>query len=245
MQKLKTDTTTLHERICAAIKEHIVERRLQPGDRLPSEHELADMLGVSRASVREALTSLNALGVIDIRVGRGAFVQNFNFNSIAEHLSYGLHFLQEDLNELVDIRRLLEVHTVEQVTPQIKEEHLAQLRAVVAQMEAKAAQGQDFIEEDIAFHRLISEAYKRRVLGAILNGFWQLQSKIRRIDTNPESLRKRCQEHRAILEALEQRDKRSAVYYMEKHFDRLQERLAQRERKDAAAIGEGSYAHDS
>jgi GntR family transcriptional repressor for pyruvate dehydrogenase complex len=225
MKRIKATETTLQEQICEAVKDYIIDHSLQSGDRLPSEHEMAASLGVSRASIREAMTSLSALGLIEVKAGRGAFVREFDFSVIAEQLPYALHFCREDLDELVEIRRLLEVYAIGRVAGSIDEAYLERLRSVVDVMDAKAKSGDDFIDEDIRFHSLISEAGGWRVLSLILSGFWQLQRRIRRVETDAEALAARYMEHQHILQALENRDSRAAVYYMEVHFDRLQSRL--------------------
>ncbi len=226
MQRLKNDNLSLHERICNSIKEYIVEQKLKPGDRLPSENELTGMLGVSRTSLREAITSLQALGIVEIQMGRGAFVREFNMQTITNNLAYGLQFKQSDLLELAEIRRLLEVYAIKNIALSITEEHLWQLRHTVDAMADKAATSSDFIEEDIRFHRLISEASGKHVLGYLLDSFWQLQFKARHIEDDMIVLQNRCLEHKNIYTALERHDRRGAIYFMQVHFDNLIQRLA-------------------
>ena len=85
----------LKQRIQEQIKRVITERELQPGDLLPPEGQLAEDLGVSRGSVREAIKSLESLGIVESKHGAGVCVREFNFDSILEFLSFGLTFQPE------------------------------------------------------------------------------------------------------------------------------------------------------
>ena len=228
MRPVKIPNEHLHEQVAAAIKEYILEGGLKEGDRLPAEHDMAKMLGVSRSSVREAVRTLDAVGIVEVRNGKGVFVRSFSFSTLAHHLPYGLEFYSDDVDELVEMRRLLEVYAVKQIAQRVGEAHLQAMRSAVAEMRRKADRGEDFIDEDIRFHSAIADAANRRVLKLLLTGFWHLQAKIRTMNTDPVELHRRCEEHAVILEALERRDQRSAVYFMEVHFDKLEERLVAR-----------------
>ena len=217
---------TLQERVADAIKNYIIENRMREGDRLPSEHQMAAMLNVSRASVREALATLAALGMVDIKVGRGAFVRDFDLRTITDQLPYGLQFHRDDLEELVEIRRLLEVYAIRNVVETIDEVGVARLRAVVDRMGEKAQRGADFVEEDIEFHRILAQIAGKRVLSFILNGFWELQMRTRSGVADPERLRLRYEEHRRIFDAVAARDLEGAVTAMEQHFDTMLKGIA-------------------
>ena len=99
---------SIHEEIQHRLKEYILANNLQAGAPLPSETQLAGQLGVSRAVVREALRSLESLGVIHSRRGAGRYVSQFNLDPVLQNLSYGMLFDVEDLQEIIDVRERLE-----------------------------------------------------------------------------------------------------------------------------------------
>jgi GntR family transcriptional repressor for pyruvate dehydrogenase complex len=218
--KALRDARTLQEQVCDAIKQYIISQRLKAGDRLPSEHQMANMLAVSRTSVREALATLAALGIVEIKRGKGAFVCDFDIKTITDQLPYGLQFHQEDLQDLIEIRRLLELYAIEKVIETIEDDQMEQLREIVEAMAVKAQQGEDFVEEDIAFHRTLAEMAGKRVLLLILSGFWEVVIKARQGVPSKERLQVRYEEHLKIFEAVTARKLRDALFYMDAHFDR-------------------------
>ncbi len=104
--------TRLYEGVVSQIEHLIRTKKLSPGDRLPSERELATTLGIGRASVREALRTLDSTGLIDVRSGQGAFLRNLSVDpylaSIRESLSFLLDVREETLLELWEVRQGLE-----------------------------------------------------------------------------------------------------------------------------------------
>ena len=97
-------------RQCAeSMKRHITLQALKPGDRLPTEQEWAEMLGVSRLVVREALQVLAAIGLIDIQQGRGAFVRDTAQISVFDQLTFGLDLGQLSYRNVLEARAMLDL----------------------------------------------------------------------------------------------------------------------------------------
>src|SRR5690606_22283549 len=94
---------------------YILENKLREGDRLPGEHRMAELLGVSRASVREAMATLAALGIVEVRSGRGAFVRDFSLKTFVDQISFRIDLFRDDLHDLIEIRRLLEVYSLSRI----------------------------------------------------------------------------------------------------------------------------------
>ena len=114
---------SLVERVRQAIKSHIADASLKPGDPLPPETHMARELGVSRSAVREAVKSLEAAGLVEVRRGNGLFVGKFSFDTLLANLPYGL--MQPDgtpLHELLEIRKVV---TVQGGAPEIPVERAA------------------------------------------------------------------------------------------------------------------------
>jgi len=110
LQRIKPiDVPTMHEELQDRLKEYILANKLQAGDPLPTEAQLADQLGVSRAAVREGLRSLESLGMIYSRRGEGRYVRGFNLDPILENLHYSLLFDTEDAREMIEVREQLEI----------------------------------------------------------------------------------------------------------------------------------------
>lgn len=97
------------------LKRYILANNLKPGDHLPTEQDLVQQLGISRTSLREALKSLQALGLIDAKPGEGMVVRAFNFDAVLGNLSYGMIFEKTELMDLLEIRETLELKFLDKV----------------------------------------------------------------------------------------------------------------------------------
>src|SRR2546422_28586 len=98
----------LHEAVQEELKRYIAENSLRPGDPLPSESELARQLGVGRNSVREAVKSLEAVGILEVRVGSGLFVAELTLDPVLDYLAYVTLMDLKRLADVRDIRMYLE-----------------------------------------------------------------------------------------------------------------------------------------
>ena len=99
------------DRVINSIKDLLVRRKLLPGDRLPSEQEIANQLGVSRGSVRSAMKTLSSFGIIEIKVGDGTYVSTSMKNNIIDPLLFSFLLSKPDLEELAQFRELIEINS--------------------------------------------------------------------------------------------------------------------------------------
>src|ERR671912_516559 len=104
-----TKPPSLHVTVQESLRGYIEDNQLKAGDALPPEGYLAQQLGVSRNSMREAIKALESVGILETRRGIGVFVKAFSFDPLLEHLAYGLRGSLREVGELVEIRRVLEV----------------------------------------------------------------------------------------------------------------------------------------
>ena len=163
---------TLTESVKVSIRRYITQNRLQPGDPLPPETELAAQLGVSRNSVREAVKALESLGILEVRRGTGLFVSAFSLEPLLDNLPYALMADLQDLVEIFEVRHVLESSMIEKALALVDEQQLRQLREVVDRMGAKARRGETFAEEDQRFHRLFFEKVENKTMLKLLDIFW-------------------------------------------------------------------------
>lgn len=137
----------------ARLQRLIVERNLQPGDRLPSEAELAVTLGGSRRTAREALRSLEALGLVEGRAGSGWYVRPFEVPAAARAFASSLAFHPRALLDLLRVRRAAEADVAAELAGHLSARDLAALEDLVARMRWRAERGEQFAAEDGEFHR--------------------------------------------------------------------------------------------
>jgi GntR family transcriptional regulator, transcriptional repressor for pyruvate dehydrogenase complex len=165
-----TERRTAPQRAIDRIKAMIAAGDLLPGQRLPTERELAASLGLGRSSMREAIRALTVLGVLEARHGAGIYVTALEprdlldtFGVVAE-ISRG-----ETLIHLVQVRKVLEPAAAAMAAARIGDGDLARLREEMAAME-DGRTAEEIVGHDLEFHRIVTDAAGNPVLAAILDG---------------------------------------------------------------------------
>ena len=220
------DVPTMHEELQDRLKEYILENKLQAGDALPTEAQLADQLGVSRSAVREGLRSLESLGLIYSRRGEGRYVRGFNLDPILENLHYSLLFDTEDLREMIEVRERLEVGFVGEAIAAMDPVTLAELRELVAAMHQRAQSGEYFLDKDLEFHAAIYRPVNNHVLSKLLDVFCSIYRNLR--DRSLLVIRDATAEvanHDEILRAIEDHDAERARELIRRHFTGIRQRI--------------------
>ncbi|WP_166355960.1 FadR/GntR family transcriptional regulator [Phytoactinopolyspora limicola] len=206
----------LYRQAQKAVRQYVLDHGLRPGDPLPSEGELAEQLGMSRASLREATRSLESLGVIEARHGTGLFVGKFTFDPILEHLPYGLLLDGAAFEEVLEVRHALEEHLIVKASKVLSEQDLADLDEIVQQMREQQVDGQPPPELDLAFHRRLFAPLGNRLVLDLIDLFWQLYNRIgeQLAEKNPHAV----EIHAEIIAALRTDDPRRLVEAVSQHF---------------------------
>jgi DNA-binding FadR family transcriptional regulator len=209
----------LHVSVQESLKAYIDDGQLLAGAALPPESDLAQQLGVSRNSVREAIKALESVGILETRRGIGVFVSDFSFNPLLDHLPYGLGRELKDVGDVLQIRCTLEYGLIEQCVAMIGDDDLKALRATLDAMRGKAEKGETFADEDQLFHQLLFRCLNNRVLDRLLEIFWVAFHKASgffRMD-NPDPIAT-WRDHEEIFEAVAARDAVRARDKLECHY---------------------------
>ena len=212
------EPTRLYRQIAEQLRSLIVAGEYPPGTRLPPERDLAQQLGVSRPSVREALIALEVEGFVDIRIGSGIYARH-------PDALYVDGALQQDDGplELTRARAVIEPQIAALAARNITPKQIAGVRAAIEQMEAEADAGQTPIEGDRQFHVRIAEAAGNGVLVSVVRQLFEgrtspLFSKLAAYFENPDSWAAAIAEHRRVLAALEAHDASAASKAMKSHL---------------------------
>jgi GntR family transcriptional repressor for pyruvate dehydrogenase complex len=219
------------ESISQQIRAAIFGGRLKPGDKLPVERELIRSFGVSKASMREALRSLEVLGFVQIRKGvsGGAFVTEVHPQKARELFANFLHFKHLSLDHLGEVRSILETHTAAAAARSISPEGLARLRALVREGEEDLERGDlsRLRHNEIEFHRVIGNACGNPLLSFLLDAVHHLLVDAKdTLQPSFEFSRKVLRAHQAICTALEKRDPDAARRQMARHLRDVDRDLA-------------------
>ncbi|MBL8871198.1 MAG: FadR family transcriptional regulator [Planctomycetaceae bacterium] len=149
----------MQDQIAEQIRGLIIAERLQPGDRLPTETEMAERFGVSRLTVREATKALEFLGILRSKTGVGLTVGELDWQKMTHNLGFHASLHQVDADELIDSRVIVETGIIPYVMRRIEQEPqiLVRLQDLVAQLR-DATDLQTRVEVDLQFHRTLLEA---------------------------------------------------------------------------------------
>jgi DNA-binding FadR family transcriptional regulator len=216
----------LHASVRASLQDFIAANGLKPGDPLPPEMALARSLGVSRTSVREATKALESVGVLEARHGSGIYVREFSFGPLIEYLGISAGHAQQDLADILEIRRTLEMGLIGDVIGRLTEAELAALDATLASMRAKAEGGENFAAEDQAFHAQLFACLGNRVLLSVLDVFWRAFHRASALrDMEPRDPVRTWRDHDAIIRAVRAGDAAGARERLDEHYQGIRDRL--------------------
>lgn len=203
----KLQKNTLHQQIVSLLAKRIINQ-MQPGDKLPSERDIAADLDVNRATVREALKKLETLGLIEIRHGEGIFIKDYLTGGNLE-LFKMMIYLNETiplsiLQNLLEIRRIIVPQMAAKASENISKEELQQFEAIVTSHDT-------ILEKDLAVHQLIAKSSKNMLYIFILNFFNQIFRDFGYLYfENPDNQKRSDKFHRELLEAFKSKNSKKA-----------------------------------
>lgn len=211
------------------MKQFILERGYSSGDSLPPEPMLAKELGISRASLREAISALQSQGILESHQGRGTFVSSFSFASVVSSLGFHIELAtntdpnshSRDLDQLVEMRELIESALVAELIAHYRQADILALYALTTKMTQAADRGEDFIDLDWRFHTVLYRRSGNAMLLKLLDSFWTISNEVRNPPPPNEYLLENAENHRRIVDAIANRDARAASDAMRAHFRAL------------------------
>jgi GntR family transcriptional repressor for pyruvate dehydrogenase complex len=225
----------LPERIAARLVSLIAERQLRPGDKLPSERDLAAMMQVSRPSLREALRALAMLNIVEIRQGSGTYVTALKSEVLIEHFDFGFSVDDTTFAELLEARQMLEPGLAAAAATRATDEELAQLRDCISRSAAQTDDPEAFLAADLELHQLISAAAHNQISARIFDSLARLgMASRRRTVTLPGVRAQSVRDHQAIVDALLRRDSEAAANIMRQHLETIHSSLREAVALDGA-----------
>jgi GntR family transcriptional repressor for pyruvate dehydrogenase complex len=208
----------LYEEVVERLRELIDVQQLKPGDRLMSERELAERLGVSRTSVRQALTALEVMGLVRVRHGGGVFLTRPP-DTVLPSLATELLDRYERLPAVIEVREAVETQTARLAARRRDEADLQAMRDSLDRMEALIESGGEPADADAAFHTAIVRAARNPLLERLWDDLAEPIDQTRRASlARPGRPPRSLAAHRAILEAIEAGDEDGAAARMRDHL---------------------------
>ncbi len=223
----ETTGTTAGGRVAEYVLKLIEEGRLKPGDRLPPERDLADRVGVSRASLRSGLRSLQAMGVMQARQGSGTYIVAGPPRLGEGPLRFlaALHGFTHD--EMFEARSVLEVGACRLAAANAQPEQMAAMAGEVAGMFASIDDPQEYLLHDVKFHRTVAAGSQNPVLATLIDTLSQLVWESRRETVALSTDRRESAEmHRRIYQAIRARDVERTQREMAEHLEKARQAQA-------------------
>ncbi len=218
---------TRAEFAASMLKNYIYENGLKPGDRIPSEADLAVQLKVSRPTLREAIRGLSLGGLLEARPRIGTRVREFDYDQITEAMVAHFYLGEVDLRTILEARAALELAALPLVASRVTSEQIAQMREIENEFEKVTQRGgHDHVEYDLRLHASLLEASGNKLLASmvgLLRGFFDhplLEDTIITRHFDNAEQERTINEHRLLIEALAARDVALATRVLKEHFDR-------------------------
>jgi GntR family transcriptional regulator, transcriptional repressor for pyruvate dehydrogenase complex len=217
------EAPSTRDRVVDHVRRLIEAGRLQPGDRLPGERDLALELGLSRPSVRSGLEALESMGVVVSRRGAGTFIAEGPPDLGAEPLSLLASLHRFTPNEMFEARLVLEVGVAGLAARNAGAEHLAAMAEETTEMFAALADPAAFLRHDVRFHRAVAAGCGNRVLAALMEmvaaQFYELRKETVEL---ARDMRDSAEMHRRIFRAIRAHDADAARLAMTEHLRKAQ-----------------------
>ena len=198
------------------ILNYIKEKNIKPGDKLPNEHELVEMLNVSRTSLREGIRMLEGAGFIMTKQGGGMYVAEYDGSPLLNYIQYSIDYGNRGIADLYDMRKCLEIHYISEAAEKVTEDQIQRLKATLDRMDPSHLL--EYHWHDMDFHLILYENISNQLAVGIIRLYWDImlaRYMPTRLDDLPGVM---LGNHEMIIRAMESRDPQFARAAMKVHM---------------------------
>jgi GntR family transcriptional repressor for pyruvate dehydrogenase complex len=219
-------SASLSSQIIADVRDALFAKKLKPGDVLGTENEIAARYDVSRIVARDALRTLEALGIAEIRMGKGggAKVARGNPRLFAEVLAVQLDLIGVSAAEIMDAQRAIECLAAELAAENATDDDIARMRQLLADAEANIDNFERYTPLSRDFHLAVAEASHNRVLVVQLISLQHVSWPTQNSTLTPKVARRVLDIHKELLSLIEMRDPTAARHLMDDHVKMIRAR---------------------
>lgn len=218
----------IYEEVAEALHELIRTGQIKPGDKLDSVQQLAENFQVGRSAIREALSALKAMGLVEMRQGEGTFVMGYEANKITFPLSTAILMNKEDIAHLLEVRKIIEAGTAAAAARNRTDSDLQLMEQALEEMKLSQGDGELGEKADFRFHLALAAAAHNPLLSNLLEHVSELmiatQKETRRLwlfskQTTSEKL---YEQHVKIFQAIVEKDEDQAQKAMLEHLENVE-----------------------
>jgi GntR family transcriptional repressor for pyruvate dehydrogenase complex len=225
------DRSGITELVVQRIKDLLGRGELKAGSRLPPERELADMLHISRPSLRTALKALSVMGVIHAKPGAGTYIANSLPEVFTEPMRFMTLINNTSVEELFEARLIIEAGLAELAAERATESDIAALIEEVEGMKSNTGDPEEFLKHDVRFHQAIARAANNKLMSGVMDTVAQLLFHIRRQTiTQASDLDEAIEWHEKIIAAIRKHDPKRAKETLSGHLRAAQAAWAREHR---------------
>lgn len=223
MQIKKVKRVRVYEEVLEQLKEALIQGELKPGDRFPTERELVEKFNVSRVTIRQALTVLEALGLIERKVGGGTYAINNSNDFEVARLVEVLSSKKSTITEPLEVRRILEPEIARLAAKRATTKDITEMEDCLKRQKVKVEANELIIQEDSEFHYAIAKSTKNSIVLKIIEMMHEMLWDTRKSSISAYQGSKRSLDgHYLILKAIKNRDGDAAYETMSKHLEEVE-----------------------
>lgn len=217
---------TLPDKIVDRILALIEEKHLLPGDRLPPERELAELMGVSRPALREALRALSMMKIVENRQRAGTFITALEPEQLVEHLEFVFSLEDSTYLVLLEARKVVEPGLAKIAAGKISDQNIKDLEDCLEKSLKSFDDPHAFLQADLELHQIISDIAENPILNRFMASIVKLGTHSRSRTVMIHDVReKTIDDHQRIVAALKARDPQLAYQAMSIHIEHVESRL--------------------
>lgn len=219
IKNIKSESVS--SQVLEELKRYIISQGMTTGDQLPSEPQLATLLGTSRSSIREAMKVLEGRGFIKTIHGKGRFIADFNYSSMLDSLSYNLHVHFRDFMEIVEVRKALEAYFLPQAALLCTEKDYADLQRILSRLKYaldKKIPEKKLVEIHAQFHRRLYKPIDNKLLESLINLFATFQKQLSDLHRKDEQSEGFLERHQALLDSVKSKNRQRILDCFGNHF---------------------------
>ncbi|MFG6114743.1 FadR/GntR family transcriptional regulator [Halobacillus sp. MO56] len=222
----------IYEEVADSLVAMLKNGDLKPGDKLDSVEQLAKNFDVGRSAIREALSAMRAMGLVEMRQGEGTYIKEFDASRFSLPVAAALIMKREDVKELLEVRKILEAGAVSSAAERHSDSDIAAMVEALHAMEQAKGNGELGEKADLEFHIAIARATDNQMLINLMNSVSEIMMETMRETRrhwlhSEKSTARLLEEHWLIFEAIKNRDSELAQKHMLNHLVGVEQALAE------------------
>lgn len=224
----------IYEQVAEQLKQAIVSGQYQPGEKLPSVRELGQLLNVGQPSVREALSALRTMGLVEILQGHGTFVAKYDAEELTAKINEYVMVTKEDILHLLEVRKMLEVGAARSAAEKREGKDLLEMEKSIDIMKRKLTSPEEWDKADWRFHYAIAQATQNPILTSLMQSIsgrtqQALTENRRKLFTTQAKLEQLLDHHITIYDSIKNGRVDSAENHMLNHLLYVETQLKESE----------------